>query len=205
MRGENEELRKALATVERHLQTALAEKDQYSALYQDFKAHYDQKVSQSNQFQKRLGEEMQAKKELELGLEQRLNDMRRAIEQKQREIDTMANKMSLPIDADILRMKIQKDMESRHRVELEQKQYEVDRLSEQHYEAKRQLDVVKTQLDTQRHEFEKELSEIKEKSRKEASELMIENQSLQAKADDKKDRELIRQLRRELDSHKRKN
>ena len=34
---------------------------------------------------------------------------------------------------------------------------------------------------------------------------MIENQSLQAKADDKKDRELIRQLRRELDSHKRKN
>ena len=144
MRGENEELRKALATVERHLQTALAEKDQFSALYQDFKAHYDQKVSQSNQFQKRLGEEMQAKKELELGLEQRLNDMRRAIEQKQREIDTMANKMSLPIDADILRMKIQKDMESRHRVELEQKQYEVDRLSEQHYEAKRQLDVVKT-------------------------------------------------------------
>ena len=78
-------------------------------------------MGQSNQFQKRLGEEMQAKKELELGMEQRLNDMRRAIEQKQREIDAMANKMSLPIDADILRMKIQKDMESRHRVELEQK------------------------------------------------------------------------------------
>ena len=117
----------------------------------------------------------------------------------------MANKMSLPIDADILRMKIQKDMESRHRVELDQKQYEVDRLGEQYYEVKRQLDVVKTQLDTQRHEFEKEVAELKEKSRKEASELMIENQSLQAKADDKKDRELIRQLRRELDSHKRKN
>ena len=96
-------------------------------------------------------------------------------------------------------------MESRHRVELDQKQYEVDRLGEQYYESKRQLDVVKTQLDTQRHEFEKEVAELKEKSRKEASELMIENQSLQAKADDKKDRELIRQLRRELDSHKRKN
>ena len=49
---------------------------------------------------------MQGKKELELGLEQRLNDMRRAIEQKQREIDTMANKMTLPIDTDIMRMKI---------------------------------------------------------------------------------------------------
>ena len=34
---------------------------------------------------------------------------------------------------------------------------------------------------------------------------MVENQSLQAKADDRKDRELIRQLRRDLDTHKRKN
>ena len=161
--------------------------------------------SQSNQFQKRLAEEMQGKKELELGLETRLNDMRRAIEQKQREIDTMANKMTLPIDTDIMRMKIQKDIEGRHRIEMEQKQYEVERLGEQYYEAKRQLDVVKTQLDTQRHEFEKDVAELKEKGRKEASDLMVENQSLQAKADDRKDRELIRQLRRDLDTHKRKN
>ena len=157
------------------MHTALAEKEQVNTLYQDFKTHYEQMRGQSNQFQKRLADEMQAKKELELGLEQRLNDMRRAIEQKQREIDTMANKMALPIDADILRMKIQKDIEGRHRVEMEQKQYEADRIGEQYYEAKRQLDVVKTQLDTQRHEFEKEVAELKEKSRKEASELMIEN------------------------------
>jgi hypothetical protein len=48
--------------------------------------------------------------------------MRRAIDQKQREIDSMANKISLPIDSDILRMKIQKDIESRHRIEVDQKQ-----------------------------------------------------------------------------------
>ena len=130
--------------------------------------------------------------------------MRRAIEQKQREIDSMANKMTLPIDTDIMRMKIQKDIEGRHRIELDAKQHEVDRLGEQYYEAKRQFDVVKMQLDTQRHEFEKEIAEVKEKSRKEGSELLIENQALQAKADDKKDRELIRQLRRDLDTHKRK-
>ena len=80
----------------------------------------------------------------------------------------------------------------------------MDRLGEQYYEAKRQLDVLKMQLDTQRHEFEKELAEVKDKARKETSEMLIENQALQAKADDKKDRELIRQLRRDLDTHKRK-
>jgi len=30
-----------LATVERHLQTALAEKEQINSLYNDFKLHYD--------------------------------------------------------------------------------------------------------------------------------------------------------------------
>lgn len=90
----------------------------------------------------------------------------------------MANKMTLPIDTDIMRMKIQKDIEGRHRIELDSKQSEVDRLGEQYYEAKRQLDVLKMQLDTQRHEFEKELAEVKDKARKETSEMLIENQAL---------------------------
>lgn len=115
----------------------------------------------------------------------------------------MANKMTLPIDTDIMRMKIQKDIESRHRVEIEQKQQELERFGEQFYDAKRQLDIVKTQLETQRHEFEKDLTDMKEKSRKEVSDLLIENQALQSKADDKKDRELIRQLRRDLEEQKR--
>lgn len=70
--------------------------------------------------------------------------MRRAIEQKQREIEMMANKMTLPIDTDIMRMKIQKDIEARHRVEVDSKQQEIDRLSEHFYEVKRQLEILKT-------------------------------------------------------------
>ena len=42
LRQENDDLQRALATVERHLQTALAEKEQINALYNDFKIHYDQ-------------------------------------------------------------------------------------------------------------------------------------------------------------------
>ena len=52
--------------------------------------------------------------------------------------------MTLPIDTDIMRMKIQKDIESRHRVEMEQKQHDLERIGEQFYETKRQLDIVKT-------------------------------------------------------------
>lgn len=75
----------------------------------------------------------------------------------------MAAKMQLPIDTDILRMKIQKDIESRHRIEIDAKQQEVEKVSEQYYECKRQLDVVKTQMETIKYESEKDIHDIKEK------------------------------------------
>lgn len=79
------------------------------------------KVQQLAQYQKRLGDEIQTKKEMEHNLETKLSDTKRLLEMKQREMDQMASKLSLPIDTDILRMKIQKDIESRHRIDLDTK------------------------------------------------------------------------------------
>ena len=44
---------------------------------------------------------------------------------------------------------------------------------------------------------------MKEKHKSEMHEMMLENQALQSRADDKRDRELIRQLRKDLEDHKR--
>jgi len=56
--------------------------------------------------------------------------MKRQIEIKQRDLEGMQAKMALPVDTDILRMKLAKDMEARHRLELETKQQECDRLAD---------------------------------------------------------------------------
>jgi DNA helicase IV len=56
--------------------------------------------------------------------------MKRQIEIKQRDLEGMQNKMALPVDTDILRMKLSKDMEARHRLEVETKQQECDRLAD---------------------------------------------------------------------------
>lgn len=83
----------------------------------------------------------------------------------------MAQKMTLPIDTDIMRMKLQKDLEARHRVELDSKQQELDRLNEYYYESKRVAEVLKTQIESQRREADKEIADQKEKARREISEL----------------------------------
>lgn len=94
-----------------------------------------------------------------------MQEMKRAIEMKQRELENMHNKMSLPVDTDILRMKVAKDMEARHRVEIEAKQQEVDRLAEQYYEARRHNEVLKAQIESVKAESEKEIKDLKEKHR----------------------------------------
>jgi len=70
-------------------------------------------------------------------MDSRMGDMRRAIESKQREVESMASKMAMPMDTDVLRMKIVKEIEGRHRMELDAKQSEVERASDSMYEAKR--------------------------------------------------------------------
>ena len=58
------------------------EKEQINALYLDFKQHYEALKQQLSLANKRLGEEVQARKELEVVQDQRLNDMKRAIDSK---------------------------------------------------------------------------------------------------------------------------
>ena len=60
-----------------------------------------------------------------------------AVERKQGELDTMAAKMVLPVDADILRMRIQKDLEAKFRFELESRTQELERMSDSLFESRR--------------------------------------------------------------------
>ena len=67
----------------------------------------------------------------------------------------MASKMSLPIDTDILRMRVQKDLEGRFRMDLETKMLELDKMTDAFYECKRQLEIYRTLLENQKYESEK--------------------------------------------------
>ena len=86
-------------------------------MYLDFKQHYDVQQRDSQVLKRRLAEESQARKQLEINQEERLKDMQRKLEARQREIETMQTKMTLPVDSDIMRMKVLKEIEGRHRIE----------------------------------------------------------------------------------------
>jgi hypothetical protein len=98
---------------------------------------------------------MTTRKALEEQFEGRLNQMAQAIERKQNELDTLSQKMVLPVDSDILRMRIQKDLEAKFRFELENTRQELERSSDSLFESRRQLEIVKTALESTRYENDK--------------------------------------------------
>jgi len=100
--------------------------------------------------------------------------------------------MTLPIDTDIIRMRIQKDIEGRYRMELETKYQELERMTEAYYECKRQLDIFKTSLENHRYEAEKIIGDLKDRHKHEVEDLIEENHSLQLRVDENKDRDLVR-------------
>jgi hypothetical protein len=86
--------------------------------------------------------------------------------------------MVLPIDTDILRMRVTKDIEARFRLELETKTLELEKMTDSYYECKRQFEIVKTQLESHKYETDKLVSDLREKHKSEISEIFEENHSL---------------------------
>jgi len=190
--AEKQELERALQDVRLLLEREREEKLQVDRLYQDQKAESERVKVERSHYQQRLIEEFTQKKELEAQYEARIGDWRRALEGKQKELDQIASKMVLPIDTDILRMRVTKDIEARFRLELETKSLELVKMTEAYYETKRQLEIVKTSFDSHKYESEKLLTDLRDKQRNEVNELFEENHSLQLRVEESRDRDAVR-------------
>ena len=66
-----------------------------------------------------------------------MTQISKTVERKQADLDNMTQKMVLPVDSDILRMRIQKDLEAKFRFELENRAAELERTTDAFFESRR--------------------------------------------------------------------
>ena len=98
--------------------------------------------------------------------------------------------MQLPVDQDILRMRIQKDLENKYRFEIDSKSLELEKVSENYFESKRLYELSKTQVESQKVEYNKVISDLKRRHQEELQEMVADNHALQLRIEDSsKDRE----------------
>lgn len=101
-------------------------------------------------------------------------------------------------------MRIQKDLENKYRFEIDSKSLELEKVSENYFESKRHYELSKTQVESQKVEYDKVITDLKRRHQEEIQEMVADNHALQLRIEDSsKDREQQRQLRRDVDDLKR--
>lgn len=135
---------KALADVTQKYKDAAYEKNELTKLFAEYKTNFETLKHEKISYQQRLVEEITARKRSEGDCEERLRSMHARIEAKDRELDALTQKMQLPVDQDILRMRIQKDLETKYRGELDAKTTELEMAQGSLYETKRQLELARS-------------------------------------------------------------
>ena len=87
-------------------------------------------------------------------------------------------------------MRIQKDLENKYRFEIDSKSLELEKVSENYFESKRLYELSKTQVESQKVEYDKVISDLKRRHQEELQEMVADNHALQLRIEDSsKDRE----------------
>ena len=60
-------------------------------------------------------------------------------------------------------MRVQKDLENKYRFEIDAKTMELDKISENYFEAKRTAEILKAQIDGLKHEHERAMQDNKKR------------------------------------------
>ena len=101
-------------------------------------------------------------------------------------------------------MRIQKDLESKYRFDIDSKTMELDKVSENYFETKRLYELSKTQGESQKLEYDKIIADLRRRHTEEVNDIVADNHKLQMRIEDAgKHREQQRQLRRDVDDLKR--
>ena len=115
----------------------------------------------------------------------------------------MQAKMVLPLDSEMMKVRMHKEIEGPYKLALANQKADYERLEADTFELRKEHELLRTAHENLKYESERELNDVRARNKDEVNSLLLQNQSLLAKVEENKDRELLRQVRREVEEHRR--
>lgn len=200
---ENMKLERDIAEFKEMLEQERAEKNQILDHNEDNKMLINKLSKELDVAKKKLTEELVDKRERRVKYDAEMDRLRQEIERRQQEIENMQAQAIEPMDMDILKLKTRKEFENSHAMELEERQNIINKIKEERDELKRNLEFLNIKHENLKFDSQREIESNKFKYKEELQVLIKENQKLQSQIEMSKDRDMLRQARRELEEAKR--
>lgn len=174
---ENASLKKALSSTKHILERTISKFNSYiprispflddyetlKQIHEDYKHQYERLRQDNEETNNKYLQIATERKEIEGHFDATIRNFKIAIEQKQKELEDVQNKVILTLDHDMMRIKIINELELPHRHALDSKQAEVDKLQDQVYELKSQNDLLDNKLKLLRSEAENDIKSLKDR------------------------------------------
>lgn len=201
--SDNNELNKALTKTKTLFEQEVAEKQNLVTIIEDYKTHFDRLTMENAQIQKKLTEEISAKRLTKEHHDVETDRLKVEVGRRQKEIEEVLMTAAEPMQVETLRMKARKEVDVAHRAELDERQSQVEDLQNQLEKAKREREAANIDLDSVKVEIEKERTLSKAKYREELDEVLKENETLRGEIERSRDREKLHEVRRDHEESKR--
>ncbi|CAD8101143.1 unnamed protein product [Paramecium sonneborni] len=199
---ENTQLKKAIISSKAVISRKINEFETLQAINDELKLQVDKLKLENNELNQKIRIAFHEKKQTEQQFDNASKNWKLLIEQKQRELEEIQNKLSPSFDQDMIRIKLINELEIPHRQQLEVKQNEIEKLNEIIYQLKRNLDLEIAKVETTKLENGKEIKLLQDRFKLDKSDLQYQIEELTKIIEDSKDRDLIRRLRKDLDEYK---
>lgn len=129
-------------------------------LHDELKQQYQRIQKESDRTSQNFIQCEMEKREIENQFNLTIKSLKFGIEQKQREIEEIQAKMMPNLEIDMLKIKIINELEIPHKTQLEEKQIDIDKLIEENYELRRNLELLDAKFENFKAEKEKDLKMI---------------------------------------------
>lgn len=162
---ENISLKKALTSTKAALDRLGDDYKTLKKIHEEIKDHNSSLEKENHELFLKLETISQEKKDIENQFDTTIRNLKSAIEQKQKEIEEVQTKVIPVLDQDMIKIKLINELEVPHKIQLEAKAIEIEKIQEENYELKRQLQMVLTKCENIGNEKEKEIKALQQKTK----------------------------------------
>ena len=162
---ENTNLKKALTSTKAALERTSDDYRTLKLIHDELKTHTQTLEKENREIFLKIEVISQEKKEIEIQFDTTIRNLKNSIEQKQKEIEEIQTKVMPILDQDMIKIKLINELEVPHKLQMEAKNIEVEKLQDENYELKRQIEMSLAKNDALKQEKEKENKTLQNKNK----------------------------------------
>lgn len=171
-------------------------------MHEEFKLHYDKLRRETNDISKRFSDAISEKKSLEAQYETQIQQLKNALDLKQKMNEELQGKSIIPVENEIMRSKIMREVEIPFKAKYDELFQEKEKINDEMNFMKKDNVILKEEIEGKEKEYDKIIHEIKQNHNEQIMQLTEEIKTLHKNFNLNKEKKINDTIKKDLEEYK---